>query len=124
MNRRSLVLRARLWLPPLLYMTAIYWFSAQSHPMPAITAYVWDKLLHTLEYGGLAVLFARALAGEGLTAVSAILAATLLASAYGATDEYHQRFVPDRSSDAADWVADTIGAALCAVAYTANPRKL
>jgi VanZ family protein len=40
------------------------------------------------------------------------VAATLLASAYGATDEYHQMFVPLRHAELADWIADTIGASI------------
>ena len=63
-----------------------------------MTAHVWDKLLHVVEYAGLAVLFCRALLGEGLRlGHDASLAAMLLASAYGATDEYHQLFVPLRT---------------------------
>ena len=31
--------------------------------------------------------------------------------AYGATDEWHQSFVPGRSTELADWIADTAGAA-------------
>jgi VanZ family protein len=31
---------------------------------------------------------------------------------YGATDEWHQAFVPRRSPDLADWVADVTGVAL------------
>jgi VanZ family protein len=111
------------WLPPLLLMAVIFGFSAQSNPMPVVTAHVWDKLLHTCEYGGLAILFARALAGEALSVRSTIMIATLLASLYGATDEYHQRFVPERSADAADWAADTIGAAVGAVAYVLASRR-
>jgi VanZ family protein len=115
----SFVRRAGLWLPPLGYMAIIYGLSAQSDPMPVVTAHVWDKFLHTFEYGGLAVLVARALMGEGLAWVGAALAAIALASLYGASDEYHQLFVPGRSSDVHDWIADTIGATIGTSAYLA-----
>lgn len=36
--------------------------------------------------------------------------AVALASAYGVTDEFHQRFVPGRVSDPVDWLVDTAGA--------------
>jgi VanZ family protein len=36
--------------------------------------------------------------------------AVLLASLYGVSDEAHQAFVPGRSADAVDWLADTVGA--------------
>ena len=115
--------RVILWGPPIVYMAAIFFVSAQSDPMPEVTSHVWDKLLHTTEYGLLAVLFCRALRGEGVAWLGAALAAVLLTSAYGATDEYHQLFVPLRSSDVTDWVADTIGAAAAAAAYTIARRR-
>ncbi len=40
------------------------------------------------------------------------LAAIALASLYGASDEFHQLFVPGRMCDPADWLTDTCGAAL------------
>ena len=39
---------------------------------------------------------------------------------YGAADEIHQRFVPNRSCDVLDWLADTLGASL--VFLTCLPR--
>ena len=35
----------------------------------------------------------------------------IICSVYGITDEIHQIFIPKRSCDLMDWVADTIGAA-------------
>jgi VanZ family protein len=100
-------------------MAAIFHLSSQSQPLPEVTEHVWDKLLHTIEYGGLAALFARALIGEGVGYVYALLAAIVLTSTYGASDEYHQLFVPLRSADIQDWFADTIGAAVGAVGAVA-----
>jgi VanZ family protein len=37
--------------------------------------------------------------------------------AFGALDEVHQGFVPGRSQDAMDWVADAAGAALAVVLW-------
>jgi VanZ family protein len=42
--------------------------------------------------------------------------AALVAAAYGATDEWHQHFVPGRTMEMADLAADTSGAAAAAVA--------
>ncbi|HEY3043108.1 MAG TPA: VanZ family protein [Vicinamibacterales bacterium] len=118
--------RTSLWLPPLAYMALIFYVSSLSDPVPLITAHVWDKLLHALEYAGLATLLGRALLGEGLGALAAVVAAVLLAGAYGATDEYHQMFVASRTADVRDWVVDVIGASLGAIGYLlgrTNPAK-
>lgn len=42
----------------------------------------------------------------------ACLLAIAIASCYGATDEFHQLFVPGRMCDPVDWVVDTCGASL------------
>ena len=114
-------LRRRLWLwtPPIIYMIAIFHFSSESRPLPALTEHVWDKLLHTVEYGGLGFLLARAFRGEGVRWLPALLLAMAATSLYGASDEWHQMFVPVRSSDIQDWIGDTIGGTLGAAAYTA-----
>lgn len=106
MRIRSLAARLALWLPALAYMVLIFALSSESNPLPALTGHVWDKLLHLTEYGGLAFLFCRALAGEGLSWTAAIVGAAILTSAYGASDEIHQIFVPLRSPDVHDWFAD------------------
>ena len=115
MPRRRLTTRVGLWLPPLVYMAVIFYLSSQSNPLPEVTARVWDKVLHTVEYAALAVLLGRALLGEGLGVLTAFAAAALLAAAYGATDEYHQLFVPRRTGDLHDWMADAAGACLGAM---------
>lgn len=35
--------------------------------------------------------------------------AIVISAVYGASDEFHQYFVPTRSCDAADWAADVLG---------------
>jgi VanZ family protein len=103
--------RLGLWLPPLLYMVAIYHLSSESDPLPVLTTHVWDKALHCTEYGGLAFLLSRALLGEGLGWASALALGFVTTIVYGASDEWHQLLTPGRSSDLHDWFADTFGAA-------------
>ncbi|MGH7507733.1 MAG: VanZ family protein, partial [Longimicrobiales bacterium] len=49
----------------------------------------------------------------------------LLAAACGAADELHQRSVPGRSAELADWVVDVVAvlAAFTLVRRAAAPRK-
>ncbi|MEX2043905.1 MAG: VanZ family protein, partial [Opitutus sp.] len=48
--------------------------------------------------------------------------AFVVAAVFGATDEWHQSFVPGRTSEWADWIADALGAALAVMMYTGWPR--
>lgn len=102
------------WLPVFLYLAIVFWLSAQSRPLPFLPPELWafDKLLHAAEYAVLGMLLAAALGGERLAPGRVLLWAVLLASAYGASDEIHQAFVPNRSCDLRDWIADTAGAAI------------
>ena len=43
--------------------------------------------------------------------------ALITVSFFGATDEWHQSFVPGREADLLDWLADTSGAALAIGLY-------
>lgn len=118
------VRRLMLWLPPLVYMAAIFLVSAARDPLPTVSRTVWDKLLHVVEYAGLAVLLARGFAGERRSPRVALGLAIVVASAYAASDEWHQWFVPGRSSDVRDWIADTIGAILGAALYVSGGWSL
>ncbi|HTP26132.1 MAG TPA: VanZ family protein [Anaeromyxobacteraceae bacterium] len=106
------------WVLVAIYLALIFFLSAQSNPLPMLTRNFWDKSLHFIEYGGLGALLLFALRGSGVRPSRALLAAVALASLYGASDEVHQLFVPERSCDVRDWLADTVGAAagacLCA----------
>jgi len=72
-----------------------------------------DKMVHFAVFGLLATLVCRL--GTGWRAAGWALLAT---SAFGALDEWHQSFVPERSADVQDWIADTVGAALAVALYT------
>ena len=52
-----------------------------------------------------------------LTLPKACMLSTLIASLYGASDEFHQIFVPARTCDPADWLVDTIAALLGALLF-------
>lgn len=99
-----------LWGPVAAYMALIFVISAQ--PQPPLPPQISDKQGHGIGYMGLAVTVTRALAGGlGAGATPSIAAAAwAISSAYAVSDEWHQSFVPGRSSDVHDWYADTIGA--------------
>jgi VanZ family protein len=103
--------------PALAYAAVIFALSAQSDPLPFLPREIFlqDKLLHAAEYAVLGGLLVLALRAAGLRPGVALLAAVVIASAFGATDEFHQSFVPGRTADVADWVADTVGAAVGAL---------
>jgi VanZ family protein len=75
-----------------------------------------DKIGHFLVYGLLATLLLRL--GRNSRAWWLALAVTSL---FGVSDEWHQSFVPGRSSEWGDWVADTAGAALAIGLYAGWP---
>jgi VanZ family protein len=115
----SLLRRADLWLPPLLLMGLIFFFSAQpslDSGLGWIDA-VGRKLVHFGEYALLCFLWWRLLR-TGLPDRRAALVAFLIASLYAATDELHQSFVDGRHGTPVDWAIDTAGAAAAALAAT------
>jgi VanZ family protein len=96
-------------------MALIFAFSSISR-LPPAPGGVDDGVAHALEYGALAVLLLRGLAGaqkERVT-IRAVWMAVLLATLYGVTDEVHQRFVPMRTAEIADLAADAVGATVAA----------
>jgi VanZ family protein len=108
------------WGPLALYAAAIFALSAMSHPpVPRLSFPHADKLAHLIEYAGFGALMCRALAmgGEGLAPRVAFYGTVLIATLYGATDELHQAFVPNREPSMADLLADMAGAALGAFVY-------
>ncbi len=107
--------RALPWLlPAIAYAALIFYLSSQPNPLPRVSSRLSDKLLHLVEYGAFG-----AVATWGLSHLVSLPRAArwaaLVGSLYGLTDEFHQRFVPHRSAELSDWVADSVGAALGAL---------
>lgn len=105
------------WLPAVLWMAFIFYLSAQSRPLrtpPTGLSYI----AHFGEYAVLAFLLFWAQLSRGswkgrLTLSLAI--SFILATLYGASDEFHQSFVPGRDASPLDVAADATGAAFALI---------
>ena len=97
---------------PLLIAALIVLASSRSRVAAPDITKIDDKFAHFGVYGLLATLVCRL--GHGWRAAAWSL---LAVSAFGVSDEWHQSFVPGRSSDVRDWIADTLGAALAVGLY-------
>ena len=92
-------------------------FYASSIPAPPIPEGT-DKQFHLSGYLFFALVVIRAVAGglpRRIGARTALVAAAI-AVGYAASDEFHQMFVPGRSADRYDLLADVIGVAMATLA--------
>lgn len=103
------------WLPALLWAAVI--FIGSSFPGSAVPGGV-SVYGHLGEYAVLGWLVLMAERHRGFR--TAALIAIVFAAVYGASDEIHQIFVPMRSADPLDWLADVAGATIAVAAYGAG----
>jgi VanZ family protein len=83
-------------------MAVIFWLSSRpGSDVPGRIA----PYAHFIAYAVLGALLLHSLSDP-----SRWVAAAVLASLYGITDELHQAFVPGRTPDPTDWIIDTAGA--------------
>ncbi len=103
------------WGPALVMMTLIFTASGtpgRSLPDFGIMDVVAKKGGHALGYAFLGIAYLRGLTYRKSVSFRHIVLAVVLACLYAATDEFHQRFTPDRTPAVQDVVIDTIGAAI------------
>jgi len=110
-----------LWGPALLVMALIFYLSSLPDP-GGPPGGISDKTAHVLIYGALGASMMRALAGGRAAAMPTILAAIVLTTLYGVSDEIHQYFVPPRTPDILDVAADAAGACAGAIVVTVLAR--
>jgi VanZ family protein len=112
----GLLRRVDLWLPPLVLMGVIFFFSAQpslDSGLGVVDA-VGRKVIHFAQYALLCFLWWRLLR-TGMRPGRAALVAFALSSLYAVSDELHQSQVEGRNGTPVDWVIDSAGAALVAL---------
>jgi VanZ family protein len=99
-------------------MASIFLVSSFRVELPAaLHAVHGDKAVHALEYAILGYLSAQAAlrTWPDRAPLRAAMVGLLIALGFGLSDELHQAFVPGRSADAWDLLADGVGATLGAV---------
>lgn len=107
--------RAVRWGLFLAWCAAIFYLSSREELPEVLPRFQGqDKAAHTIAYAAGGFLFASAARATwaGLAGRSAALLAGAAGLLYGISDEIHQSFVPNRTADALDLLADTIGALL------------
>jgi VanZ family protein len=102
-------------------------FTLTSIPDPGFgPSFPWaDKIAHFGFYGVAGFLFVLWRREIGAGAAVAVVWAAIFAALLGAVDEFHQQWIPGRSMDLLDWVADfgggTAGGICSAVAASMIP---
>ncbi|MBI5608897.1 MAG: VanZ family protein [Deltaproteobacteria bacterium] len=130
MNLGKLATSLRL-APALGWSATIWWSSSRTWPearplladlphwlLAVLTVVPPDKLVHTAIYALLGALWRVGLRGH-----RAGVQAWALATAFGGLDELHQGWVPGRSSDPWDLLADATGAALAVACWTLLAKR-
>jgi VanZ family protein len=112
------------WLPPLVLMTVIFFFSAQPNLNSGLgwIDTIGRKFVHASEYALLCFLWWRALRTK-LGGTSALATAWVITVAYAATDEYHQTFITGRHGTWVDVAIDGMGAAIFVLLMLRAQRK-
>lgn len=107
-----------------LWAAIIFAFSSIQSDRVTIDIPGIDKLFHAIEYFILGALLVRAISNSvakpnyKYILIIAMIALTI----YGASDEFHQRFVPGRSCDIFDLFSDIIGSFLGAALMSYKER--
>jgi VanZ family protein len=118
--RIAALIAALFWAALIFYLSSIPGSGFPSHPN------IFNVVAHFGEYLVFAVLLTLALNSPSRALWKTALIALVIASLYGVSDEIHQLFVDGRSSDPLDWVTDTLGAFIGAIAtvWLISARKV
>ncbi len=106
------------YLPALLWAAVI--FAVSSIPdlsAPELGIKFGDKIIHFFEYFILGFLTAYAVSKQTERIWMVFIISAAVSGVYGILDEIHQLFVPGRSTEGFDMLADVLGSILAAAIY-------
>ena len=112
-------------IPPVVWMGVIFFLSHQptiEYP-GGLDARFISTMGHVGVFAILSVLIWWALGLSGLSPGRRAVLSVALSLLYGLTDEWHQSFVPGRTPDIMDIVADTFGATIAMIVVTWLARR-
>lgn len=116
----------RQWGPPALWAAFILLLtSIPGSDIPHVSFMSFrdsDKLVHGTMYAIFAFLAVRSLLRAGRPLLQAVLVVMVGIAIFAALDEWHQQFIPGRSMDVFDWLADISGATIGTLAATMASR--
>lgn len=116
--------KLKYYLPPLVWAALILAVSSIPQLKTPSLGFDWvDKLFHFGEYFIFGLLLGRGLGGARRWFSSALIMATCIAGIFGIVDELHQYFIPGRSTDIYDMLADILGSFLGALTYIYWQRR-
>ncbi len=119
-NQKSIKAFVRWWLPVLLWMGVIFIGSSIGN-IPRVGGKVTDGIVHraahVLECAVLGALLLRAASQEKPVTKREMITTLIVVALYGASDEFHQRFTPGRSSEGLSVLFDVAGGAIGAWVY-------
>ncbi len=99
---------------------AVYWlaiFVATHLPGSALPPLGSDKAYHLMAFFGLSVLLSWVLSQKIAAARTWVIAVLVITISYAIFDEWSQQFVPNRTPDISDVVADACGSALGVIMF-------
>ena len=111
--------------PAILYAALIFILSAISSIAPPPGFVLEDKIYHFIEYGVFSSLLFLAFyhSRREFLKKHVFLLSCIIGMGYGLSDEIHQSFVPGRSCEFLDFVADCLGIALVQIGIWFYLRK-
>lgn len=102
-------------------LLVVYWillFTGTHLPGAALKSlHANDKLMHCAAFSGLAFLLAWAIPKHLFGRIPSLLLAAIITMTYAVVDEWTQAFVPNRTPDVKDFLADCVGMILGFTAY-------